>query len=61
MSRCKEAYVYAMGQEPWLRYIMALEYHEDSIQIKESNKFVENCLKNNINSERLYIKKEWHY
>jgi L-ascorbate metabolism protein UlaG (beta-lactamase superfamily) len=61
LSGCKEAYVYAMGQEPWLGYIMALEYAEDSIQIMESNKFIENCLKKNIHAERLYLKKEWNY
>ena len=27
---CREAYVYAMGMEPWLRYIMAKEYAPDS-------------------------------
>lgn len=58
-SQCKHAYVYAMGQEPWLGYIMALEYTDDSIQITESNKFIKVCLENNILSERLYGKKEW--
>ena len=61
LSGCKEAYVYAMGQEPWLGYIMALEYSENSIQIKESNKFIENCTQKNICAERLYLKKEWNY
>ncbi len=56
---CKEVYVYAMGQEPWLGYIMALEYTEKSPQIVESNKFVKTCRENNIVSERLFGKKEW--
>jgi L-ascorbate metabolism protein UlaG (beta-lactamase superfamily) len=55
----KEAYVYAMGQEPWLGYIMGLIYTPDSLQITESNKFVYECQKRNIKSERLYLKKEW--
>jgi hypothetical protein len=24
--RCKEAYVYVMGQEPWLNYMMSVKY-----------------------------------
>jgi L-ascorbate metabolism protein UlaG (beta-lactamase superfamily) len=59
LFQCKYAYVYAMGQEPWLGYIMALEYTKDSIQITESDKFVKTCVENNILSERLFGKKEW--
>jgi L-ascorbate metabolism protein UlaG (beta-lactamase superfamily) len=58
-SGCKEAYVYAMGGEPWLHYIMALTYQPDSIQILESTKFVKKCIENNISSERLFGKREW--
>lgn len=58
-SKCKEAYIYAMGQEPWLRYIMALEYKEDSPQIVESNKFIAACVANGIKAERPYGRKEW--
>lgn len=58
-SNCKAAYIYAMGQEPWLNYIMALKYAEDSSQIIESNKFLRACKDNGIESERLFGKKEW--
>jgi L-ascorbate metabolism protein UlaG (beta-lactamase superfamily) len=58
-SQCKQAYVYAMGQEPWLNYIMALQYTPDSIQMTESDRFIIACHKSNIKSERLYGKKEW--
>lgn len=58
-SNCKQAYVYAMGQEPWLNYLMALKYAEDSVQILESNKFVQACKEKGIESERLFGKKEW--
>jgi len=30
--RCKEVYVYALGQEPWLNYIMSIKYTESLIQ-----------------------------
>lgn len=58
-SKCKNAYVYAMGQEPWLGYIMALQYSEDSSQIVQSNLFIEECHKKGIESERLFGRKEW--
>lgn len=58
-SNCKSAYVYAMGQEPWLNYVMALKYTADSPQIVESNKFIKACNENGIEAERLFGKKEW--
>jgi hypothetical protein len=58
-SNCKAAYVYAMGQEPWLSYMMALKYLPDSPQIVESDKFVQACKDNGIESERLFGRKEW--
>jgi len=35
--------VYAMGQEPWLKYIMDLHYPSDAIPLKEVTKFLERC------------------
>ncbi|HXS21928.1 MAG TPA: MBL fold metallo-hydrolase [Steroidobacteraceae bacterium] len=52
--RCERAYVYAMGQEPWLRYIMGLEYDSESIQLRESDEFVDYCRSRGITAERLY-------
>lgn len=60
-SGCKAAYIYAMGQEPWLSYVMALKYTEDSPQMIESNKLVEACKQKSIISERLFGRKEWHF
>ncbi len=57
-SGCKEAYVYAMGQEPWLGYIMALQYSEESEQIIESNKFIKACNDIGIKSCRPFGKME---
>jgi len=51
---CKTAYVYAMGQEPWLRFVAGLEYTSESKQIVESNKFVEQCRSEGVTSERLH-------
>ena len=50
---CSQAYVYGMGQESWLRYLLGLEYTEDSIQITESNRFVARCREAGIQATRL--------
>ena len=57
--QCKQAYIYAMGQEPWLNYVMALQYSPNSIQITESNKLIEACHSKGIESERLFGRREW--
>jgi hypothetical protein len=51
---CSRVYVYAMGQEPWLRYVMGLEYAPDSIQLSESDKLVAHCRSKGLISERLF-------
>jgi len=56
--RCKEVYVYAMGQEPWLNYVMSVKYTETSKPIVESNKLVAYCRGRGIIAERLFGEKE---
>ncbi len=58
---CKEVYVYAMGQEPWLNYVMSIKYTEDSNPIVASNKLMAACRERGITSERLFGKKEFIY
>ena len=55
---CKEAYVYAMGQEPWLNYVMSIKYTEKSNPIIASDKLVADCRARGIASERLFGEKE---
>lgn len=55
---CREAYVYAMGQEPWLNYIMSVKYTEQSNPIIASNKLIEDCRSRGIQAERLFGEKE---
>jgi L-ascorbate metabolism protein UlaG (beta-lactamase superfamily) len=55
---CREVYVYAMGQEPWLNYIMSLKYTEESRPIVESNKLIEACKERGLAAERLFGEKE---
>ncbi|NSL90998.1 MBL fold metallo-hydrolase [Chitinophaga sp. Mgbs1] len=57
----KEAYVYAMGQEPWLEFISTVRYTDESNPIIQSNLLVEECSKRGIIAERLYGEKEILY
>jgi hypothetical protein len=54
----KEVYVYAMGQEPWLNYVMSIKYTEQSNPIIASNKLIEECDRRGIIAERLFGEKE---
>jgi L-ascorbate metabolism protein UlaG (beta-lactamase superfamily) len=56
--RCKEVYVYAMGQEPWLNYVMSIKYTEQSNPIIQSNRLMETCHSRGITAERLFGEKE---
>lgn len=58
---CSEAYVYSMGQEPWLNYIMNINYTKESLQLIESDKFVAACNAGGIKSARLFGKAEMLY
>jgi L-ascorbate metabolism protein UlaG (beta-lactamase superfamily) len=51
-------FVYAMGQEPWLKYLTSIEYTEQSPPIIESNKLLDECRRRGLMAERLYGKKE---
>ena len=56
--RCKELYVYAMGQEPWLNYVMSVKYTPESHPIVQSNKLLEACAQKGVIAERLFGEKE---
>src|SRR5262249_43765251 len=51
---CSRVFVYAMGQEPWLKHLMGLAYKPGSVQLIESDKFIERCRGDSIPAERLY-------
>lgn len=57
----KEAYVYAMGQEPWVEFISSVKYTDESNPIVQSDKLVKECLNKGIIAERLYGEKEILY
>src|SRR5260221_6392231 len=56
--RVREAYVYAMGQEPWLNYVMSIKYTPESRPIVESTRLIEDCISRGIHAERLFGEKE---
>ncbi|MBV8902818.1 MAG: MBL fold metallo-hydrolase [Acidobacteriia bacterium] len=55
---CREVYVYAMGQEPWLNYVMSIKYTEQSNPIIQSNRLIQTCRERGICAERLFGEKE---
>lgn len=57
----KEVYVYAMGLEPWLKFISSIKYTDESLPIIESDKLIAACHEKNIISERLFGEKEILY
>ncbi|WP_433445021.1 MBL fold metallo-hydrolase [Nonomuraea sp. CA-141351] len=56
-----EAYIYAMGEESWLGHVMATSYTDDSVQLKEVEKFQSWCADNGVKSEHLLGQQEWRW
>lgn len=56
--KCREVYVYAMGQEPWLNYIMSVKYTPESNPIIASEALIEECTARGVVAERLFGEKE---
>lgn len=52
--KVSRAYVYAMGQEPWLKYLTSIAYTAASRPIVESDKLVAACRARGLQAERLY-------
>ncbi|AGC75281.1 L-ascorbate metabolism protein UlaG (beta-lactamase superfamily) [Nonlabens dokdonensis] len=57
----KNAFVYAMGLEPWLEFISSIKYTDESKPIIESNKLVKKCIEIGIDAERLFGEKTIEY
>jgi L-ascorbate metabolism protein UlaG (beta-lactamase superfamily) len=55
---CKEVYVYAMGEEPWISYILDVHYTELSNPIIQSNQLIRQCIAEGRFAERLFGEKE---
>jgi L-ascorbate metabolism protein UlaG (beta-lactamase superfamily) len=57
----REAYVYAMGEEPWLGHVMATTYNEDTYQIKQIEEFLTWCKDRGVKSGHLFGQQEWRW
>jgi L-ascorbate metabolism protein UlaG (beta-lactamase superfamily) len=57
----KRVYVYAMGQEPWLRHVMNVVYTPESKAIVESDRFFGLVHARGAAGERLFMQKELHF
>src|SRR3984893_1890024 len=55
---CKEVYVYAMGQEPWLNYVMRIKSTKQTNPTIHSNRLRKPCHSRGITAERLFGEKE---
>lgn len=56
-----EAYVYAMGEEPWLGHVMATTYTEDTYQLKQIDEFLAWCAARGTRAEHLFNRREWRW
>jgi L-ascorbate metabolism protein UlaG (beta-lactamase superfamily) len=57
----KDVFIYAMGMEPWLKYISSIKYTDESRPIIESNRVLDYCQSNGISAERLFGEKIIEY
>ncbi|MEM7187157.1 MAG: MBL fold metallo-hydrolase [Bacteroidota bacterium] len=57
----RNVFVYAMGLEPWLKFISSIKYTDESRPIIESNKLIDHCLEQGIEAERLFGEKTIEY
>jgi L-ascorbate metabolism protein UlaG (beta-lactamase superfamily) len=55
-----QAYVYAVGQEPWLNHVLAIDQTGAHPGVKQSAAFIDRCRSQGITSERLFGQKELH-
>jgi L-ascorbate metabolism protein UlaG (beta-lactamase superfamily) len=49
-----DVYVYAMGSEPWLQYVLDVHYEDDSNPIVQSNRLVQTCRERGLHAQRLH-------
>jgi hypothetical protein len=50
---CQEVFVYAMGQDPWVKYLSGLEGYSGSKQSEEAERFITQCRATGIRAHRL--------
>ena len=58
---CSKAFIYAMGQEPWLKFLTGAVYAPDSAPIRASDRLISQLRERSITAERWYGRREWHH
>jgi L-ascorbate metabolism protein UlaG (beta-lactamase superfamily) len=59
-TQCRRAFVYAVGREPWVRYLLALEPFDDDIYMSEIRTFVRRLHEEaSVKAELLFGKAEF--
>ena len=51
---CDNAYVYAMGAEPWMQFVTSIDPSEESVPAVNAQQLVGHCLSIGINAKRLF-------
>ena len=54
LLKCEKVFIYAMGMEPWLKFLTSIEYTDTSKPIVESNKLIDDCTERGLRAERLF-------
>ena len=54
----RQVYVYAMGEEPWVRYLLDVVYTPESEPIRQSNALIAACREQGRAAERLFARRE---
>jgi hypothetical protein len=55
---CDQVFIYAMGMEPWLKFISSIEPDENTAPMRNSSALVAACEDMGIPAERLYGRAE---
>nr|WCB70651.1 putative beta-hydroxylase [Corallococcus coralloides] len=54
----RRVFCYALGAEPWLRHIVAIEYNEDSLAMCEYRNLEARCAERGVASEKLFGRRD---
>ena len=57
MFECKEVYLYAMGLEQWLKYIIDIENESESQSVIYAKQFIYMCKEQGVYAEALHNKR----
>ena len=56
--QCEEVYIYAIGREPWLSFIMSIDDDEETEQMRQAKMLMEHCVSKSVPAKLLFGKHE---